>query len=502
MANEAISQRPVASTLKDDDLLLVSQKQTSGGYLTCKVTADNLKGSSAYEQWVEYNTSENTYLTMQSIYQIQQVSNYSTVNDFITATNLTDTYNSWVENDYEVQNNYLIENNLEEEFNTYNSQIDNATFVGFIEANNLTSDYSSWLVTNETKLQTLFMQVTNAIVAYNSYVTTNQNTTEREFLVAIGAEDGFNAWLEDRVVKLTEDAFNSMIVGKNAKSAVVSKYEKFWISICGVYQPAPVDPAAAPVPDSQFDTLINAIVLPTDIFFEQHQIHHAQKSSGAPSVAMVSSTGFHIRDVGNYNNEDSVHTDTSESVELIANDDGTIAPFSMLSAGQRLYVKTGSTLQFNWTVKPVEETFVSLTLVVKKKMEADSDTAVVKLSGHFQIHDSINGWVKSAGGSRSVLSINQFAFFSDGYLFADDFLSNFFYTDFSAVATGYDPVFFQNGTVTVKNMSNVGRVLTLVPYNLDAGFISSIDENPNDLASNVEIRNGALVLTLAANQDS
>ena len=83
MTDQSISQRPAASTLKDDDLIPISQKQTNGRYLTCKVTADKLKGakgdkgdrgtagatgadgqsgSSAYDSWFNANSDIEKYL--------------------------------------------------------------------------------------------------------------------------------------------------------------------------------------------------------------------------------------------------------------------------------------------------------------------------------------------------------------------------------------------------------------------------------------------------------
>lgn len=253
------------------------------------------------------------------------------------------------------------------------------------------------------------------------------------------------------------------------------------------------------------DLFINAIVLPTDIFFEGSQIHQIFSSDeGTPDIRMSSSKGFYYREAGHYN-EQGEFDDTD--IILSVSPDGVFKPFG-LSATERLYVPAGSTLTFEWLEAPTIATVKTITLVANKKVEPELDTAVVKLSGWFLIHDSAKGWVRNStlsGGAealRVVLKLSQFALYSNGALFDDAFLSNFFYEDFSAVATGLTGSYFESGTVTIKNMSNVPRVLTLVPYNSGLSFISSIDENPNDLPPNVEIRNGALVLNLAANQDS
>lgn len=83
MADKAISQLPSASALQDADLLLISQRQTDGSYITGKVTADKLKGakgdkgnsgtagadgadgqsgSSAYDSWFNANSDIEKYL--------------------------------------------------------------------------------------------------------------------------------------------------------------------------------------------------------------------------------------------------------------------------------------------------------------------------------------------------------------------------------------------------------------------------------------------------------
>jgi len=83
MANEAISQRPEAAILKDDDLIPISQKQSDGSYLTCRVTAKKLKGKdgingingakgangtdgvdgdSAYDSWFNANSDIEAFL--------------------------------------------------------------------------------------------------------------------------------------------------------------------------------------------------------------------------------------------------------------------------------------------------------------------------------------------------------------------------------------------------------------------------------------------------------
>ena len=253
------------------------------------------------------------------------------------------------------------------------------------------------------------------------------------------------------------------------------------------------------------ELLINSIILPQDIFFEQGQTHYMHSTAeDTPAIIMRSSDGFYIRDTASYNSGGEY---TEEPVVCNIDSDGNFVPFNILEGGQRLYVLKGSRLTFEWETKPSVEVVKTMTLVAKKKVEADSDTAVVRLSGYFLVHDSIKGWVRNsllAGDEdslRMILSLSQFALYSDGTRFEDAFLSNFFYDDFSAVATGYDPVFYQHGTLTIKNMSAFPRVVTLVPYNLGV-ISSSIDEDLTNLPDNVEVRNGSLILTLAANQDT
>ncbi|WP_026470380.1 hypothetical protein [Alkanindiges illinoisensis] len=495
MANQSISQRPEATTLKDNDLIPISQKQPNGSYLTCKVTADKLKGASSYQQWFNQNTSENTYLTMQSIQQIQQVSNYNSISSFIAATNLNSTYNNWAQNNLEVQLGYLTDSDLLEQFNTFLQADSSRTFNDFLVNQNLSASFNSWLTANQSDLFASFAQNTEALAAYTSYLQTHAQATIQQFLSNIGAQDGFNNWLEARVDKLTEDAFNRMMEGKTSKPVPASKFEKFWISLCGIYQPS-----SPPAPS---DLLVNAIALPTDIFFDRNEKHQVSPiDENIPNFMLTSSTGFWIRDAGHYT-EDGIHTE--EPIELTVTPNGDFAPFNWLDAGQRLYVKAGSTLEVGWADTPAAMALKTVTLVAKKKVEVESDTAVVKLSGWFKIYDSVKGWVlmsTASGALPAILSLGDVAFFSDKFLFQDSMLSNFFYNDFSAVATDYDPIFYQHGTVTIKNMSGIDRVLTLVPYNQGTTYISSVDENPNDLPSNIQINGGVIAINLTANQDA
>lgn len=472
------------------DLNLLTAYPETGSTGCCK------DGESAYTQWITYNTTENTYLELTDIYQLFQSSNYTTINEFITAINLTNVYNSWVTNNYEVENKYITENNLTEIYNTYIEDNSSTVFNDFLVSQNLTSNFNTWLTTHKTELTTLFLKTTLASAAYNSYIINHPNVTPREFLAAIGAEDGFNAWLEDRVSKLTEEAFNRMQTGKSGKTPVTSKFEKFWISMCGAYVPVPEGYEA---PESQLDLVVNMITLPTDIFFEQHQTQHISVlSEQAFPIVMACDQGFYIKDAGHYSEEGTPYTDP---IELVSDDSGDFNPFSMLSAGQRLYAKAGSTLGFTWSEKPTAEILTTVTLVAKKRVEADLDTATIKLSGWFKVHDSINGWIGDSKGLQYIVNLRQLELYSDSYRFIEDIIPSFFYDAFYISASGYNGN-FQHGTVTVKNMSPFARQLTLVPNNSAPHYVSSIDELSNDLPPNVEMRNGAIILNLAANQDT
>lgn len=463
-------------------------------------------GKSAYQSWVESYTTENIYLTQTTVVQLQQSTNL-TNNQFITQMSLQTAYEQWLgTDDSGIPNQFITQNNLLTAYNQWLTQHIGGTISQFITENHQ-SAYQSWLTTNVSNIKNQFItqlnEVYNAYNIYQIYADAHPSVDISQFIVQFNMQTKFNQWVESRLEYLTSDKFAASLKGRDGKSPALDPLEKFWISICARYvpdagsgNPVLIDPEAPPDPALENDLLINRIIVPTDIFFEQQQVQLVNDvPEDCPSVVMTSSNGFEIREVGSYQSASPVFYD---EIELVSQPDGKL--LLPLELQERLYVPRGSVLEFRWATTPSVESVKTFTLAAKKKREVSTDTAIVKLSGTFQIHDSIEGWLKSIdSGLRVGISLNNFSFFSDQFLFGGLFDSDFFYTAYSAVATGYSAGFYQNGTATIKNMSGVERELTLVPSEA-AGIPSSIDENPADLPANMRFEGRGLVISFAANQ--
>ena len=455
-------------------------------------------GKSAFDLWVEDNSSALAYLKNKSIADLSQDSGATNLQTFITNNNLTSVYNSWVNNNVDVINNYLNENSLINEYHTYVEGNTSNTFQTFLTNQNLISNHNTWLTTNKITLINQFMTENSAILVYEQYVTNNPSTTINQFITNIGVGDEFDAWAADRITKLTKELFAEYTKGKDAKTARQSQYEQFWISVTGSYikpeEPAAGEPPVEPMTENE--KLLSLVCLTSEIFFEQHQVHSFYNtSSKTVSISMTATNGFEVREVGHYNEQGVAVGNTALAIPSGLR----ISPLQMLSNGSRLYVPYPNVLKFSWTTEPTDDVNASLTLCAKKRVEQDTDTAVIKMGGRFQIKDSIKGWVKGNGGSV-VLNVDQFATFSDLALFEDDFFSNFFYEDYSIVAEGADGYSNSKFPVRIKNMSNVARSITFIPYRNTPVGVGSFDTA--NLPTNVRVVNGNLVVTLAANQDT
>lgn len=620
MANEAISQRPVASTLKDDDLLLVSQKQTSGGYLTCKVTADKLKGAnglngqpgkSAYEEWVSLNTSINAFLATNKLadLDIDNISNlvqtqfntsfanwlinnqYIYVESYLTEGDINEViqyyknnfagedllnevqkiyssnttlsiFMAYITNKYGSPNlytdsfeilfwldykNYLSDYKLYEStrqqgkatLDAYMSE--NPTYIDqlIIDTGDMNSPFFSWYAENmlsalnfeqfyqawsETQadstiqnfatvfelnsyntwvqqtVQTysgfvdFFVADVRAAVIMQDWLKERSNKTPQDFIDEFNLEQKFSDWLQPRIDKLTLEVYTESLKGKNGKSPSLGSFEQFWISICARYVPDPLDSQSTPSPN---DLLIQKIILPTEIFFEQQQIHRVDSDpSDAPLIMMTSSLGFETRLDGHYNELGNI---SNEPITFTANANNEL--MIEMPALSRLHVPLGSVLSFSWVQQPSEESVKTVTLSVKKKREYSSDTAVVKLSGYFKFTDSNFGKVTGSDGIPLLLNTSQLPFFSDEFYFEERTITKDFYTVYSISSSGGDPIFHTNATVTIVNQSNVERTLTITPaVSVVAGSIGGRVENQQNLPSNAYMSNGNLIIRLAANQ--
>lgn len=357
--------------------------------------------------------------------------------------------------------------------------------------------YKAWVlqtVQTYSALDNFFAADIQAIVIMQDWIKERVNKTSQDFIDEFDLEQKFYDWLQPRIAKLTIDAYTESLKGKNGKSPSLGSFEQFWISICARYVPDPPDSQSTP---SSNDLLIQKIILPTEIFFEQQQIHRVDSDpSDSPTITMTSSLGFETRLDGHYNELGSI---SNEPITFTANANNEL--MIEMPALSRLYVPLGSVLSFNWAQQPNEESVKTLTLSAKKKREFSTDTAVVKLSGYFKFTDSNFGKVTDSDGSPLLLNTSQLPFFSDEFYFEEAILTKDFYTAYSISSSGGDPVFHTNATVTIVNQSNVERTLTITPAVGEvAGGIGGRVENQQNLPSNAYMSNGNLIITLAANQ--
>jgi hypothetical protein len=453
-------------------------------------------GKSAYEQWVEYYTTENMYLTNISIMQLQQQSNISNLQQFFTQTNLNSEYVTWLQSNPLTINQFINDNNLSVQYENWLASNPNAAFSQFLSSLNLTSQFNIWLTENSVDLTQYYAQQVNALTVYQSYLINHPSVTIQQFLQQLGSQTEFNAWVAARLEFLTSDAFVNSLKGRDGKSPVLDPFEKFWISICARYVPDTVSGATA----SENDLLINSIIIPTEIFFEQREVHRVvDMPESCPSVLMISSLGFERRAAGAYKEPGTI---LNEPIELATTPDGTL--ILPLETQERLYVPIGSVLSFEWSGTPTVESIKTFTLAAKKKREVSSDMAIVKLSGAFTFEDSILGAFTSDDNLPVKLNISQFSTFTDDAVFG--YLNNEeWYKAYSMTAAGEDVVFNTNGTVTIKNQSNQDRTLILIAgvglVGTGLGTGGRFEDTAN-LPNNVYIESNRMFIELSANQDS
>lgn len=168
MVNQTVSQRPKILTIKEEDLLLVSQKQPNNSYLTCSMEAKEIMGSSAYTIWLEEQTTLENYYLNNTSYEIYRITQLSEQN-FITKYNLQNEYNNYVENktynNYEYLTEYINQTNNTVNLNTYitNKTIETSHLISFLQSNqNYINNYKNYIVDN-------FYNDIDALKAYLEY---------------------------------------------------------------------------------------------------------------------------------------------------------------------------------------------------------------------------------------------------------------------------------------------------------------------------------------------
>lgn len=602
--NKAISELDLASSVKQDDMLLISQK-TSNGYVSKKIDASTFKGAdglSVYEQWKaemlseikymgdtllsvirdeknktdaeiinEFNLTQvfnewltkngnvvNQFLTENNYYNSYQqyISNngYMTFNDFITENGLTDVFNNWVTvnqttlqqsfvnsttlmdvyNQYyqtNVINQFLVQNNLTQLYQSYNifnvfvdeyeltaayqqyiTVNENKTFNDFITENNHTDVYQEFVTENNVTINnSIFNEfVTNNHLSqvFNDYTTTNNityQTIAEQVINQYELKTIYQQWVDNRATYLTQNIFIEAIQPKVPRQVPVPKFEDFWI--CGSLAP------------SQADTESLVSLLPMDtVILENpknnpiHGLMVSTEDAGLEeptlSVEIKSPRMYKFKDADNFEEIQSAELkfDTNPAeFEGVA----TSCEFVGFNDDEFLIIEPFSPIKVDLLTERPSEVGLEITLTAKKRKRVPSDSAVVKLSGWFKIADSLKGKVLIASyygdvyGQRDVIGVDSFAILSDEMQHGTDYTSDFFYDDYSVVATGYNGQ-NQHATVHIKNMSDKKRRLTFTPVSwsgLGFDYKSSIDGTIFDRSTNTKIQGSSLVIELEPNQD-
>lgn len=191
MASSTVSQRPKITSVKEEDLLLVSQKQPNNSFLTCSMEAKEIMGKSAYASWVENKTNIENYFINNNTYQIYQSINNNNppaISQFLNTYNLGNSYNTYVDN--KLYNNFT---NLNEYINSNNYQIQ------FL-------DYKNNNVTEATNLKSFVISNTNMFNQYINYVA-DQKSFNIQYMKAFVNQNNFSQQYETYVV---DNVFNTL----------------------------------------------------------------------------------------------------------------------------------------------------------------------------------------------------------------------------------------------------------------------------------------------------
>lgn len=601
--NKAISELDLASSVKQDDMLLISQK-TSNGYVSKKVDASTFKGAdglSVYEQWKaemlseikymgdtllsvvrdeknktdaeiinEFNLTQvfnewltknsnvvNQFLTENNYYDSYQEYIYSnenkTFNDFITENNYTDIFNNWttvnqttlqqnfvnsttlmdVYNQYyqtNVINQFLVQNNLTELYQSYN------TFNEFVTQNNLTEVYQQYITVNENKTFNDFITENNHTEVYQQFVTENNitvnNSIFNEFVTNNHLSQIFNdytttnnityqtvveqvinqyelktiyqQWVDNRATYLTQNIFVEAIQPKVPRQVPVPKFEDFWI--CGSldFKPGVIPNIVRLLP-------VDAVILENP---KNNYIHALEYSAPTPleetslSVVINSSRMYKVKNTADAIPQPIEFAEIKFKTHTSTGGMTAICEFVGFDDDEFIMIEPFSPIDVDLS-SPPPEIGVLITLTAKKRKRIPSDSAVVKLSGWFKITDSLKGSVLIANyygdvyGQRDVIGVDSFAILSDEMQHGTDYTSDFFYNDYSVVATGYNGQ-NQHATVHIKNISDKKRRLTFTPVSwsgMGFDYKSSIDGTIFDMSMNAQIQGNNLVIDLEPNQD-
>jgi len=313
--------------------------------------------------------------------------------------------------------------------------------------------------------------------------------TLQDFIIAYNLQDELDAWSGGKTAELTPDQFLASMQGKTGKT-LLDTYEIFWIAVFGKYtEDGKNDYYYGGVPD---DLLISRIILPTAVYFEPapvrpYPIDVQPSPYPAPfSVKMTSSLGFDIRLAGHFNEAAPLSYDP---ITLSSNRIGKLDAIAGIAPDSRIYIPAGSVVDFMWDSNqlPAPDTVLALTLAACKVRDVMADTVVLKgITGLWYATDSIFGDVKEFNGADAEEE-TAIAYGFIETMYADSESTRQFLKTYITATDGilnYEP-----HTLTIKNRSDVARVLVLKPLN---GEIQH-DKLPN----NVTVENGNLVIEFA-----
>ena len=253
MASSTLSQRPKITSVKEQDLLLVSQKQPNDSFLTCSMEAKEIMGKSAYASWVENKTTIENYYTDNNTYQIYQSINNNNppaINQFLNTYNLGDSYNTYVDN--KLYNNstnlneYINNNNYQSQLFQYKLQnVTEATNLkSFVTSNtNILNQYANYFAEQKSfnvQYMKEFVNQNNFSQQYETYVVDNVfNTLQHysSFVNSSNLRNQFNTYITNNapnsLSKLQEfvtvnnltNQYEAYII--NNKSNFLSKLQEF-----------------------------------------------------------------------------------------------------------------------------------------------------------------------------------------------------------------------------------------------------------------------------------
>lgn len=545
--NKSISELDAIDKVRQQDMLLISQK-TGSGYVSKRIDATGFRGESAYEQWKGEQTSPIKYLNDTLLSSVRDAKDTTDAN-IINELHLNEIFKKWLATNNSTINQFLTQNNLTEEYQQYITANENKTFNNFITENNHTDVFNNFVTVNQTTLQQTFVNNTTMGDVYNNYYQTNvvnqfltqnnltqqfltENKTFNDFITENNLTQTFNdytttnnityqtiaqqvinqyqlqtiyqQWVDNRVTYLTQNVYIQAMTPKAVRPVPVPQHEEFWISLFS----NDVEPSAV-----GSELILQQIVLPEPIELDNNGGHCSYFASTGeyldrlPNLLMHGM--FYKRDINNPDDEIEVNSPILLRIEGSSSDVRVNTISLPLLDNERLMCYPAVPLRFEWEKAPSKPVVASMTFVAKKRRRIPSDSAVIKLSGWFKITDSLKGEVLGSSfmgdvyGQRNVHGVSSFGILSDELQHSTDPTSGFFYNDYSVVATGYSGD-LQNATVTIKNMSKQARTLTFTPVSwsgMGYDYKSSVDNTYFDLPSNARLENGSIIIDLSPSED-